>query len=395
MTEHLDAGSADAGHLALVATSFRRVGLGPLARFTLGPDDAAGRRALRAALGAEELVYLATCNRVECYASFPQEAPPPDVLVARARAFFAPRVDVGPADLFARAGRDAAEHLLAVASGLDSLILGETEVSGQARRAHDLAAAASLSGPALARLFDRAAACSRRVKNETSLGRAPSAASIAVEKVRRHFGADGPRVTVFVGAGEMTRKAAEGLRDAPGERIFVNRTRARADELARRFGGQARSLEELQAAPPPRIDLLFAATAATETVVPAAVLAPSLAARARERIATPLVVCDLGLPRDVDPAVDALPGVVVVDMASIQSWVATAERAASVQAEAAREIVRAEAARLAREERFRREAERGARALLAGRLGHLSPVDRSSFLRFGVGLAARLCRQPA
>lgn len=385
--------------VAVIATSFRRVGLGRLGAFVIPQDDAAEQAALREALGADELVYLATCNRVECYVALPHTVREGDAseLLARARAFFAARGAEATGDeLFVRAGQGALEHLLTVVSGLDSLVLGETEVCGQARRAFDRCSAAGLAGPTLARLFDRGAGCSRRVKNETALGRTPaSAAQVAVHKIRKYFGNDGPGVTVFVGAGEMTRKVAQALLGKPGERLFVNRTKDKAEELAAKFGGRAQSLAEFLEAPPAWIDVLFAATAATEVVVPAAALAPALAARATSDARLPLIVCDLGLPRDVDPAVDGLPGVFVVDMITIEALSLENQRALEAEAEKARAVIADEVAKLVREDRFRVIADESAQAMLGSRLAHLSAADRDAILRFATGLASRIARNPS
>lgn len=388
--------------VAVIATSFRRVGLGRLGAFVIPPDDVAGQAALREALGADELVYLATCNRVECYVALPHAVRAEDgpELLARARAFFEARgasSEVqGPGEaLFVRTGPGAVEHLLTVTAGLDSLVLGETEISGQAKRALERCAAAGLSGPALSRLFERASACSKRVKNETALGRTPaSAAQVAVHKIRKYFGSEGPGVTVLVGAGEMTRKVAQALQGKPGEKLFVNRTKDKAEELARKFGGRAQSLAEFLAAPPAWIDVLFAATASTEAVVPAAALAPALAARAAQGARLPLIVCDLGLPRDVDPAVDALPGVFVVDMLTVEALSHENQRALEVEAVKARAVVQDELTKVVREDRFRVIADESAQAMLGSRLAHLSESDREQILRFATGLAARIARHP-
>lgn len=386
------------GRVAVIATSFRRVGLGRLGAFVLPPDDTASQAALRDALGADELVYLATCNRVECYVALPHTVRAEDApeLLARARAFFEARGASSADALTVRTGPEAVEHLLTVTAGLDSLVLGETEISGQARRALERCAAAGLSGPALARLFERAAACSKRVKNETALGRTPaSAAQVAVHKIKKYFGNEGPGVTVLVGAGEMTRKVAQALQGKPGEKLFVNRTRDRAEDLARKFGGRAQSLDEFLAAPPTWIDVLFAATASTEAVVPAAALAPALAARAAQGARLPMIVCDLGLPRDVDPAVDALPGVFVVDMLTVEALSLENQRALEVEAVKARVVVQDEVTRVVREDRFRVIADESAQAMLGARLAHLSEEDREQILRFATGLAARIARNPA
>ncbi len=377
--------------VAVCAATYRRAGLGGLGQLVLPADAVEARRALRDGLGVAELVFVATCNRVELYVA--GATCPPAELRERAAAFFSGRGAVAVAGaLEVSHGRDAVERLLGVACGLDSLLLGETEIAGQLERAHALARAEGLSGRVLSRLFERAAACARSCR-ALGLGRvASSAAAIAARKVERCFGARGPRVTVFVGAGETIDKVARGLAHVPGERWFVNRTRARAEALARRFGGRAVDLADLIAAPPAALDLLVTATAAAAPVVPASVLGPALAARRPED--PPLVVCDLGLPRDVDRAVDALPGVRVVDMTTIEAHARTARGRHATEVARAREVVRDEAARLEREERFRVAALEDARALVGERLAHLASGDREVVVRYAVGLAARLARQP-
>lgn len=373
--------------VAVCGTSFRRVGLGRLGELVL-PTDGEALTRLRAGLEAEELVYLATCNRVECYVVEPGRADAARLL-ARAEALLGAR----PGELFARQGREAVAHLFAVAGGLDSLVLGETEVAGQLRRAHARSQAAGRGGPVLERLIERAAACSRRVKSEAAFGPTPtSAADLAAQKLRKYFGERGPGVAVFVGAGEMTEKVARALASRPGERVFVNRTKARAEELARRHGGEARSLAEWLAAPPARLDLLFTATAAGTTVVPVTALEPALAARTAAD--GPLVVCDLGVPRDVDPAIDARPGALVVDMQAIEALAQRGQAAIAPQLERARRIVDDEVASLARQARFEHLAATSARAMLAGPLAHLRPEDGQLVQRFVTGLAARMARQP-
>lgn len=381
--------------LALVATSFRRVGMGRLGDFVIKPEAVVEQAQLKAALGAEELVYLATCNRVECYALLPTPARH-DALEAAATGFFAARGAAPSSDaLLVLTGRDVVHHLFTVMSSLDSLVLGETEIAGQARRAADRCQKDGLSGPVLARLFERGLGCSRRVRGETALGRSPtSAASIAVSKIKACFGAEGPGVTLLVGAGEMTVKVATALAGRPGERVFVNRTKSKAEELAARFGGRALSLDELLAAPLPWVDLVFAATAATETVIPKEALAPALAARKAAGERRPMIVCDLGLPRDVDPALDGEEGVVVVDMRVLEGVARSGEAALRVEAEKARGVVAEETDRLAREDRFRVMAGESLRAVIGEQLAHLSEEDQALLLGFATGLAGRFARQP-
>lgn len=387
-------GPRDTEHLAWVGTSFRQVGFERLGELVLPPDDAAGRRALREALGAEELVWLATCNRVECH--LVQARPDPAELRARLAAFFAARgAPVGLEAFEAASGVDALRHLFRVVCALESLVVGETEIAGQARRAHEVAVREGLAGPLLQRAHERAQACWRRVRAETVLGcLSTSVAGLALEKIGKHFGGEGPRVTLIVGVGPMTVKAAAALARRPGERVFANRTTARAEELAARYGGRAISLERLRREPLPWVDLVFTATSAPEPVIGPADLAPALEARRSAGAERPLIVCDLGIPRDTDPALDPIPGVLVVTLEHME-WLAGLRRVQHEEGLArAGAVVEEEVARWEREARFTRLAAESAQKMLDSRLAHLTPEDREAILRFATGLASRIARQP-
>lgn len=381
--------------LAVVGTTFRKVGLGRLGALVLAETNAAERVELREALEAEELVCLATCNRVEYYALLrrPRDA---DALVATLAAFYARRgVALDPEVLAARTGDAAVEHLLNVSSAIDSLIVGEGDISRQVRRAVEADGASGLCGPRLRLLFERAALCARRVRAATGLGRTGrSVAMLALARAQAYLGPEGPGRTVLVGTGETIRRVARGLAHLPGERLFVGRSLDKAEALATELGGRALTLEQLLLEPPPWIDLLVTATAATETVVPAWALSRALAARAHALCRRPLVICDLGVPRDVDPALDRVPGVQVISIESLEAEQRACGGVSDEDLVGARRIARAETERLLREERFQRLADEGTRALLDDALHHLSPHDRELLVRFTVGLAGRLARQP-
>lgn len=383
------------GRLFACGTSFRRVGFGRMGGFVLSPEDQAARDALQARLGAEEMIYLATCNRVEVYALLPADADPV-ALGYQASCFFAEQgAMVGSDDLFARAGEDALLHLFRVAASLDSLVVGETEISGQLRRACDGDRAAGRCGKTLAKLVERAIATSRRVRSQTAVGSTHcSVATIALQKIRKHFGPEGPGVAVAIGVGDMSRKVAQALKTTPSKLVVVNRTQARAEAFCAEHGGVPQSLAEFQAHPPGWLDLLFTATASEEPVVTAEHLRPALEARARAGVQRPLIVVDLGLPRDVDAAVDELPGVLTVSMTQLERLSREREERLASEAAAAEEIVTAEVDRLVREERFRALAGESTSALLSSQLGHLAPQDADMIRRFVESLAGRMARQP-
>lgn len=386
------------GRLAVVGTSFREVGFERLGELVLAHDGKGqeARRGLAKALGAAELVDVSTCNRVECYVASSGGPIDPEALRAAFVRYARGRdVSVDPASLRSVTGRPAVEHLFRVASGLESLVVGETEISGQVRRALDAAVAAGTAGPTLKDAFERALACSRRVRTAIERGAPPrSSAAHAVEKIHAHFGDVGPKVSVLVGVGPMTRKVGQALAGSPGERIFVNRTRQNAEPLAARFGGRAMSLEAFHRDPPPWIDLVFTATSAREAVILPEHLRPALEARRAAGADRPLIVCDLGVPRDVHPACDALEGCLVISLEHMQALAALKSGADDAGGVEAARIVAAEADRLEREARWQAIADESARAMLAARLTHLSEADREQILRFASGLATRFARQP-
>jgi len=384
--------SIDRLQIALVGTSFRQVGFEELGRLTLGPDQADARALLRQALAGEELVYLSTCNRVECYLAAPK-LPKAEDLRQRAAGFFNLRGTPAAPDWFTvKSGAAAVEHLFAVTSSLDSLVAGETDIIRQVKRAALQANEEQLDGAGLKRLFERAVLCARRVHAETGLGSKPvSVATLAVQKIQRHFGPSGPPSSVLVGSGDMIHEVAGALGRYEGDRLFVNRTRAGAEALAAEFGGRASSLDEFQANPPAEIDLLFTATSAPEPVIPPHALEPAMEARQGR---APMIVCDLGVPRDVDPSLEGREGIILLALEHLEVIADLNRQKLELELAQARELVADHAARLSREDRFRALADESTHAILVGRLGHLSEGDRETILRFAKQLAERFARQP-
>jgi glutamyl-tRNA reductase len=380
--------------LFVIATSFRRVGFVGLGGYTLPLEGTAELAGLRDACGAAELVYVATCNRVEAYISVEDPAATPASILARAAAFFASRHAgaVSAEHLFVLEGAAAVEHLFGVVSSLDSLVLGECEIAGQVRRAAESARALGLAGPVLRRLFEQAAKVARRVRADTAIGRTPvSVASLVLRRIREHFG-DAKIRAVLVGVNDVTKKIATSL-EKRAEITFVNRTESRARELAARHGGAALSLEQFRATPPAAVDLVVCATRAPGAVVDAATLALALAARPAS--APALLVCDLGVPADVCSSVDALAGARVLRLPDLEATARENRERLAGEAEHARAVVAEEARRAVAESRLRALAAESADALLEGRLAHLAPADREAVRRFATGLAERLARQPA
>ncbi|MGE0709471.1 MAG: glutamyl-tRNA reductase [Planctomycetota bacterium] len=381
--------------LVVVGTSFRRVGFGRMGDLVLPPDAADERRALKELLGADELIYLSTCNRVELYALVSGEVQG-DELAFRVACWFADRGGVVDSHaFFGHVGADALTHLFRVCSSLDSLVVGETEIGGQLRRARDLCRQLGLCGKGLDALVEKGIAVSRRVRAETAVGDTHvSIATIALQKIRKHFGKEGPGVAALIGVGEMSRKVARTLRGTTGKRIVINRTLERALEFCAEHGGKPQSLDAFREDPPAWLDLVFTATSADGAVIGARELAPALEARKRAGVTRPLIVVDLGLPRDVHPEVDDLEGVLVISMVHMEELSRARQARLDEEKQAAEEVVREEVARHLREDHFRTLAGESADALLSTRLKHLSEQDRETLRRFVTGLAGRMARQP-
>lgn len=263
-----------------------------------------------------ELVLLSTCNRLELYAAVDTdgiggEAAAGDAVVALLLAAGCDSC-AGRREhwLYVLTREDASRHLLEVAAGLDSQVLGEAQILGQVASAHSAALSAGALGPYLSALFQAAIRAGKRARSETALGRNPvSLSSAAISAGRSIFPDLEQRRVLVIGAGEMAQLAVKALLARGARQISVaNRTRAAAEALAREASGAAFGLDELPSALR-AADVVISATRAPGAVIDRAML-EAAARPGGER----LLLIDLALPRDVDPAVRDLPGVVVLDM---------------------------------------------------------------------------------
>jgi glutamyl-tRNA reductase len=295
-----------------------------------------------------EAMVLSTCNRVEVYAVV-------DAFHGGLSAIgqvLADQSGMTVSDLtkhaYVRYSEAAVEHFFAVASGLDSAVVGEQQVLGQVRRAYAAAEANRTVGRTLHELAQRALAVGKRVHSETGIDAAgASVVSVALGMAAKKLGQAGlqGKTAVVVGAGAMGALSAAHLTRAGVDTVYVvNRSLPRAQRLARKIRdsgtpAEALSLDNLSTALA-RAHVVVSCTGAVRPVVSLADVHNALTAGRRED--TPLVICDLGMPRDVDPAVSGLPGVWVVDMDRIQRE--PSARAAAADADAARHMVAAEVA---------------------------------------------------
>lgn len=297
---------------------------------------------LRGHSGLDEWILISTCNRTELYGAGPDLKDLDTTMSATFHDFARSRGATAVADhLYRYADGKAALHLMRVAAGLDALMLGETQVLGQVRTAYRVAQEAGTVGKALHSLFSRALAAGKRVHRETELGRmAVSPATAAIELAHKVFGDLRRRRALVVGAGETATVAALHAHDAGfAELVIANRTRSRAEALARRVGGCVVGLEQLPAALG-ATDMVIAATAAPAVLVgPEAVRAVTAA-----RNGEPFLLVDMAVPRDITPACAALPGVFLYNIDDLQRMVEGNLRARAREAERAERVVAQEAA---------------------------------------------------
>jgi glutamyl-tRNA reductase len=264
----------------------------------------------RAKEDGHSTLLLSTCNRFELYWYGDEVREASFLEFARARG----AGDRIPLDRWD--GLAAARHIFTVAAGLDSQVLGETEILGQVRRAFDLARAAGTTTREIDLVFSSALAAGRRLRRETLLGRHPSSvSSAAVDLMITHLGGDlTGRQVVVLGAGEAAEGVLRALqaRGAPAV-VLVNRRASRTATLAHAFGASPRSWEDLPALVI-EADLLTVATSSSHPVVSAAELELAMG----ERNGRELLVMDLAVPRNVEPAARRVPGVRLFDLDDLQ-----------------------------------------------------------------------------
>jgi glutamyl-tRNA reductase len=321
--------------LLVVGLSHRTASVALLERTALAEDDTAKLLALAtAAEHVDEALVLATCNRLEIYADVRkfhggvQELT--DAVVQRTGV----RLDELADHLYVHYEDRAVQHLFEVASGLDSMVVGEQQILGQLRTALQTAREEDTVGRTLGPLVEHALRAGKRAHAETGIDRAGrSLVSVALDLAGRSLDGLSGRTAVLIGAGSMSALTATTLRRRGiGDLVVVNRSASNAERLATAVEASAAGFDELSGALA-RADLVVSCTGAVGTVLAAQTLATAVAGRPER----PLFVIDLALPRDVEPAAVSLPGVTLIDLESLRSVLEDDEVARDV--EAARQIV--------------------------------------------------------
>jgi glutamyl-tRNA reductase len=270
--------------------------------------------AMRTSSGAGEAVLLSTCNRTEIYLVEAEQDAAPVAWRALSERLGTDASGYG----YVRRDRDAVAHLFRVASGLDSMVLGEAQIHGQVRDSWEQSR--SHSGPVLNRLFQTSLYTAGRVRSETTVARgAASVSSAAVQLAKQIFGSLAGKRAMVLGAGEMAELALECLAEQ-GVRtsIVANRTFERATEMAARHGAVAVHFDECWASLG-GVDVLVCSTAAPHAVVGVEQVRPALDSRGDQ----PLCILDIAMPRDVEPAVGELANVFLYNLDDLQAVVSS------------------------------------------------------------------------
>src|SRR5436190_12508021 len=266
-------------------------------------------------IGCAEALVLTTCNRVEVYGASEKRVSTDEIARCLAR-----KIDKEPHDyavpFYRYEDTRCVQHLFRVASGLDSMVVGETEILGQAKKAYESARASGAVGPRLHRLFQRAFRVAKQVRTHTEITRGSvSVGSVAVDLAQKIFGQLNKCKVLVLGAGETSERTARALVSHGVTDLRVsNRSTDRAEQLARLVGGRGVRFDEW----PQQcreIDILITSTSSETALLTPESLAPML----RNRVDRPLFIIDIAVPRDVDPSVNEMHGVYLYDIDSLQS----------------------------------------------------------------------------
>ena len=257
---------------------------------------------------------LSTCNRTEVYVASARgvgDTRPIEALLSEIKGEMA----MEGAPFFTLTGKDAARHLFRVASGIESMVIGESEILGQVRGAFNAATAAGTHTPALSRLFHSALRVGRRVRTQTQIGRrSVSVSSTAVRLAREALGDLSGKTALVVSAGEAGKLTARTLAGSVSRMLVTTRNAERAAELAAELQGEAVPFETLPAAIA-EADIVITSSASPSFLIGRTLIEEAM----RGRAARPLLLIDIAVPRDVDPAVRALPGVTLHDIDDLQA----------------------------------------------------------------------------
>lgn len=355
-------------------------------------------------VAVQEWVVLSTCNRFELYAQLDSEADAEALLLAwlcSAGVFDQSRLQP---HFVSRRGEAAANHLLRIACGLDSQVLGEPQILGQVTAALEAALVMKSAGPHLTALFRAAVRAGKRARTETAISAHPmSISSVAVSHLEAVGGPAADHHVLVIGAGEMAELAVNALRKRGIRQLSVaNRTPENARALLGDAPGSVYRLDQLREALQ-SVDAVISATGAPHVVLTRELLADVM----RTRAGSPLLLLDIAVPRDIDPRADELPGVTLVNLDDLHDRVESARTSRIAEVPAVERIVQQETAAWSMTERelsvrpviraLRRKAEtirtRQVERTLR-QLGDVDPATRQQIDYLSQALVNQLLHEP-
>ena len=362
-------------------------------------------RTLRTQPHVGEVMCVSTCNRVEIFAA-PLPGQHTDLAAGDVIAVLASLAQGGKLEphLYRHSGTAAVRHVFRVAASLDSLVIGEPQILGQVKDAFEVAQEAETAGPSLARVMNRALHAAKRVRSETAIGEGQvSVSSVAVDLASQIFGNLNGRKALLIGAGQMAEAAAQLLAKSGAQVMVVNRSDARATDLASRIGATARSWSELPSA------LVDADVVLSSTGSAGFVVTHEMLERAQKlRRGRTLFLIDIALPRDVEPSVNTLDGIFLYNVDDLQQIVLGSMTGRAQEALRAEAIVDDEVrafgswveARgvvptvVALRQKTRATLLGELDKALGGRLKHLEAADREALVAMMEGSVAKLLHAP-
>jgi glutamyl-tRNA reductase len=394
--------------LVVVGLNHKTAPIELLEKLSIGEDDIP--KALHALNGYEhvlESALLSTCNRIEVYAVVSKfHAGSQDL-----RNFLSDFCHVAPEEvadrLYTYHDEGAVRHLLRVAAGVDSMVVGESEILGQVRRAYQVASEHGNVHRILGQAMRYALRVGKRARTETAIGRNPvSVSSAAVELARRAFddGSLAAKKVAIVGAGKMGRLAAQALAKAGAtDIVVVNRSEERGRDLAERFGATSRAFDHLGDVIADS-DIVICSTTATQTIIDRGLAEAAMTERSHER---PLFIVDIAVPRDVEPAAAEVAGVVLRDIYDLRGVVETSLGSRLGEVSNVERIIGDEVERFMRWERSTEYAPTIASLVekadqlraaemdrIAGRLKEMTPEQRAAVDHLSRRMVAKILHAP-
>lgn len=393
--------------ILLIGVNHRTAGVEVRERLAFSPQQVKDATASLLQCGVvKEAVVLSTCNRSEVYAAAPDA---PGDQLQWLESFFLRFHNQHDGDLgrflYRSADRDAVRHLFRVASGLDSLLLGEAEILGQVKQAYKVAMENGATGAVLHRLFQNALESGKRVRTHTDLGARPmSVAFASVKLAEQVFGKLGDQLAVVVGAGAVAEQVADHLRDRGIGKLFVvNRSRERGETLAQQVNGEYHPWQELEHVLE-QSDIAVTSVSAEEPVIDAARMGRVMRARGNRDV----FLIDLGLPRNITSEVGALYNVFLYNLNDLTAIVEENRTARQKEIPRAEAIVAQQVSKFQMwlttlevvelafqlREKMHQEREEILHARM-NRIGHLTPDDRRRAAQLMGTLIDRILQEPS